>query len=105
MKRSFQETENPAPPHPPDTSRRLPGSDSARAQGSKAKKQAAAAAKAKDDAQFVKLPIASAKKLRFYDNADLAEIIARHLEEKRSILDDNARVLRALVVALAARWW
>ena len=56
----------------------------------------AAAAKAKDDAQFVKLPIASAKKLRFYDNADLAEIIARHLEEKRSILDDNARVLRAL---------
>jgi hypothetical protein len=47
LKRSFQETENPAPPHPPDTSRRLPGSDSARAQGSKAKKQAAAAAKAK----------------------------------------------------------
>jgi hypothetical protein len=77
LKRSFQETENPAPPHAPDTSRRLPGSDSARAQGSKAKKQAAAAAKTK------KTPVRAPETHRRFVRFSWTIIIRRFLSSER----------------------
>jgi len=42
--------------------------------------------------EYVKLPVASARKLRFYDAADLSEVIAGHLEEKQALAEENARL-------------
>ena len=49
----------------------------------------------------VTLPVSSAKKLRFYDNADLAEIVAGHLEEKQALAEERALLLLELEAALA----
>ena len=49
----------------------------------------------------VTLPVSSAKKLRFYDNADLAEIVAGHLEEKQALAEERAAPPRARGNALA----
>jgi len=48
--------------------------------------------------QYVRLPMASARKLRFYDRADLAEVIAGHLEEKQALGEENARLMIELEV-------
>jgi len=37
--------------------------------------------------------VSSARKLRFYDAADLSEVIAGHLEEKQALAEENARLL------------
>jgi hypothetical protein len=42
--------------------------------------------------------MASARKLRFYDRADLAEVIAGHLEEKQALGEENARLMIELEV-------
>jgi len=39
----------------------------------------------KKDQQFLRLPVESAKKLRFFDNAELDAIIAAHVKEKESL--------------------
>lgn len=50
--------------------------------------------------QYVKLPLASARKLRFYDNGDLTQVIAGHLEEKQALAEENARLMIELEAAL-----
>ena len=49
-----------------------------------------------DADMYVNLPVSSARKLRFYDNADLTEIIAGHLSEKMALAEENARLTSAL---------
>ena len=42
------------------------------------------------DAQFLRLPLESAKKLRWFDKQDLNMLIQLHLREKAELLDANA---------------
>ena len=45
-----------------------------------------------DGDQYVKLPVSSAKKLRWYDDGDMAEVIAAHLREKMALSEETERL-------------
>ena len=45
-----------------------------------------------DGDQYVKLPVSSAKKLRWYDDRDMAEVIAAHLREKMALSEETERL-------------
>ena len=45
-----------------------------------------------DGDQYVKLPVSSAKKLRWFDDGDMAEVIAAHLREKMALSEETERL-------------
>ena len=46
--------------------------------------------------RFVRLPVESAYKLKWYDSHQLASLIEKHLEEQQQVLDENAQLRRVL---------
>ncbi|KAK3265421.1 hypothetical protein CYMTET_25890 [Cymbomonas tetramitiformis] len=51
----------------------------------------------KKEQQFVRLPVTSAKRLKFYDKSDLNALIKQHLHEKQQVLEENT-ALRQLIM-------
>ena len=49
-------------------------------------------AESPDGDHYVKLPVASAKKLKWYDDGDIAEVIAAHLREKMALSEEMERL-------------
>eukprot|EP01025_Chloroclados_australasicus_P025050 TRINITY_DN25062_c1_g1_i1.p1 TRINITY_DN25062_c1_g1~~TRINITY_DN25062_c1_g1_i1.p1 ORF type:complete len:851 (-),score=158.34 TRINITY_DN25062_c1_g1_i1:584-3136(-) len=47
--------------------------------------------------EYLRLPIASAKKLTWYDKGDIVQIVKQHLREKQEVLDANWALKRALL--------
>lgn len=56
----------------------------------------------KDGKQFLRLPLESARKLRFYDRPDLSALIQANLREKQQLFDTNAALKQVCVSALFA---
>lgn len=48
-------------------------------------------------AEGCRLPVSSARKLKFYDRRDLNDLVRNHLEEKQQVLDEN-NCLRTLLL-------
>ena len=51
------------------------------------------------NAGFLRLPVDSARRLKWYDKAEIASLVAEHGREKRSLAEENA-ALRRLAGAL-----
>ncbi|KIZ00756.1 hypothetical protein MNEG_7208 [Monoraphidium neglectum] len=47
------------------------------------------------DRQFLRLPIDSARKLRWYDKGEVAQITRQHVREKHALLDTIAALKKA----------
>eukprot|EP01026_Neomeris_dumetosa_P031539 TRINITY_DN25001_c0_g1_i5.p1 TRINITY_DN25001_c0_g1~~TRINITY_DN25001_c0_g1_i5.p1 ORF type:complete len:886 (+),score=217.23 TRINITY_DN25001_c0_g1_i5:115-2658(+) len=47
--------------------------------------------------EYLRLPIASAKKLTWYDKGDIVQIVKQHLREKQEVLDTNWALKRTLL--------
>lgn len=57
------------------------------------------AANAQNDKQYLRLPIESARKLRWYDKEDLQAIVKTHVREKRELLDAITALKKLLIRA------